>query len=258
MKNGNFTQRKFLNFPIERQHKKCAELLRIFYCQSVQNADMEQELTAYHTLTKWMGIPKQDIQNLKAIANAYHYHLKCAAVHHKEHHLLPSIRKGDKQIALPCWDISIYLDNIRSAHNVGSIIRTVESFSLGKIYFSKNTPFSDNKKVKDTAMGTEQWVSCHANSNLQDLPRPFIVMETADSAVSLFDFTFPDSFTLVVGNEEYGCSEKTLQLADALIEIPLRGHKNSLNAANAFAIAAGEISRQKNFYSQLPSEDHCE
>jgi tRNA G18 (ribose-2'-O)-methylase SpoU len=34
-------------------------------------------------------------------------------------------------------------------------------------------------------------------------------------------------------------------LADYLVEIPLRGRKNSLNVANAYAIAAGEISRQK-------------
>jgi tRNA G18 (ribose-2'-O)-methylase SpoU len=143
------------------------------------------------------------------------------------------------------WPIAIYLDNLRSAHNVGSVIRTVEALAIGSLYFSCQTPFITHQQVQNTAMGSTQWVSCYQGVDLSSLPRPIVVLETSPEALSLYEFIFPSSFTLVIGNEEYGCSDETLKLADYLVEIPLRGCKNSLNVANAFAIAAGEISRQK-------------
>lgn len=250
MKNGDFTKRKFLNFTIERQHKKCAELLRIVYEKCALGNNIDAEVEAYNALVEWMNFPQQNEWMPKAISDRYHQHAHFAFIQHKEHNLLPAIRKGDRQVAHKSWDIAIYLDNIRSAHNVGSILRTVEAFSMGNIYFSDDTPFSSNKQVQHTAMGADQWVKCFTNISIETLHRPIIALETSDSAVSLFDFLFPETFTLVVGNEEYGCSESTLQIADAMIEIPLRGHKNSLNVANAFAIAAAEISRQKNLFDR--------
>ena len=94
-------------------------------------------------------------------------------------------------------------------------------------------------------MGSHLFVHAHKNADLNTLKRPIIALETCDKALSLYDFLFPTSFTLVVGNEEYGCSDESLILADFIVEIPLRGHKNSLNVANALAIAANEIVRQQ-------------
>lgn len=250
MKNGDFTKPKFLGFPPEQQHKKCAELLRDIYEKALSGESLLKEASAYGMLIEWMGYPSLNAFHPQAIADRYHEHAHLALVHHKEHNLLPHVRKNDKSTALECWEIAIYLDNIRSAHNIGSVLRTVEAFSLGSVHFSEKTPFSSNKQVKDTAMGAEQWTSCHPNANLSHLPRPIIALETSEAAIPLFDFIFPEKFTLAIGNEEYGCSENTLQLADVILEIPLRGHKNSLNVANAFAIAAGEIARQKFVHSR--------
>lgn len=226
-----FTRKKFLSFSLEQQHKKCAEFLRA--------GKMEE----YTQLSHWMGLD-QILKTPEEIADAYHCHLKASNGSLKEHRLL-SIRTQDRERGEPAWPIAIFLDNLRSAHNVGSVVRTTEALSLGKLYFSPSTPFIDNKQVKDTAMGAEKWVDCYPNSDLKDLPKPIIVMETSEDATSLYDFAFPNAFTLVVGNEEYGCSKESILQADHLVEIPLRGRKNSLNVANAFAMAAAEIYRQK-------------
>lgn len=194
-------------------------------------------------LCQWMG-QDSDLQSDEEMANAYHAHLKASNTSLKEHRLL-SIRTQDREKGEPAWPIAIFLDNLRSAHNVGSVVRTTEALALGKLYFSSSTPYIDNKQVKDTAMGAEKWVECYPNSDLKELPKPIIVMETSEEATSLYDFAFPESFTLVVGNEEYGCSKESIMQADYLVEIPLRGRKNSLNVANAFAMAAAEIYRQK-------------
>jgi len=246
--NREFTKRKFLTFPLTQQHKKCAELLRKLYEARLSNQSVDALMRHYHEIQEWMrGVCLPD-SSLKTIADRYHFHLKLAHMKLKEHNLLPHIRQGDKEAAAPVRPIAIYLDRLRSAHNVGSMIRTTEAFSLGTLYFSEDTPFTDCKQVHDAAMGAEQWVSCKQMGelvSLDDLPRPFILMETGAEATSIFDFIFPETFTLVMGNEEYGCSEVLLKQADYMVEIPLRGRKNSLNVANAFAIAAAEIERQQ-------------
>lgn len=240
-----FTKKRFLSFPPEQQHKKCAEHLRRFYELKLQgrtDPSLENQLA---DLCSWISADGVNTESLKSIADAYHYHLKLAHQTLKEHNFLPLIRKEDRKEANTPFPIAIYLDNLRSAHNVGSILRTTEAFSLGTLYFSPSTPFIDNKQVRDAAMGTDAWVTAHQAHSLSPLPRPLIALETSDSAVPLNNFIFPETFTLVLGNEEYGCSDEVLKNADFLVEIPLRGRKNSLNVANAFAIAAAEIIRQK-------------
>lgn len=240
-----FTKRKFLAFSPTKQHKICAKLLRDIYEECLAGKIPTRAIDDYHEIISWLGSDTLPNTDIKSIADRYHHHLRLALVKHKEHNLLPLIRQGDKTTAQSAWPIAIYFDHIRSAHNVGSMLRTIEAFSMGKAFFSSDTPFATDKQVQDTAMGATQWIECQRDIPLEALIRPIIALETSPDAISLFDFIFPETFTLVVGNEEYGCSTQTLQLADMIIEIPLRGRKNSLNVANAFAIAAAEICRQR-------------
>lgn len=230
----NFSKRKFLSLPLEQQHKKCADLLRIAYEQNTP-------LAGYEELLVWMGLPAFSSTDLKLIADRYHWHLSLSNRSLKEHNLLPPLRKGDHEAKAPFLPIVIYLDNIRSAYNVGSILRTCEALRIGSVYFSEKTPFRDHEKVQHTAMGAASHVSCFQNVPLKDLPRPIIALDTSEAATPINEFLFPTVCTLVLGNEEYGISDESLALSDFLVEIPLFGIKNSLNVACAFAIAASRI-----------------
>lgn len=169
--------------------------------------------------------------------------MQLAGLSLKEHNLLPTLRTGDREPKRDFPNIAIYLDHVRSAYNVGSILRTVEALRIGKVYFSEKTPFIDNEKVKRTAMGAAELVPCFQNVPLSDLPRPIIALDTSNAAVSVAEFDFPESFTLILGNEEYGISNESLKEVDHIVEIPLFGAKNSLNIACAFAIAASRITK---------------
>ena len=241
----DFSEKKFTSLTLESRHKKCAELLRRLYDKMILRTEFTEDAALYNLLRRWMNHTPVDQFTPETVSNYHHLHLLEARIYRKEHSLLPSVTTGDRQLGSETWDIDVYLDNIRSAHNVGSILRTAEAFGLGTIYFSDNTPFIDNTQVRNTSMGTHEWVKCHAGKDLASLRKPIIVLETTEEAVSIYDFIFPPSFTLVVGNEEYGCSESSLARANYFLQIPLRGRKNSLNVANAFALVAGEISRQK-------------
>ena len=189
--------------------------------------------------------------SVETIADLYHHHAKMAEVSFKEHNLLPQMITpsqviiGDKKEGEPFLPIDIYLDRLRSAHNIGSIIRTTEAFRLGKVIFSKEMIDASSKQIQDTSMGASEWVACEKTSDLSTLKRPLIALETVEGAPAYFDFTFPPSFTLALGNEEQGLSSEVLEKADICIQIPLWGRKNSLNVASAFSIVAGEICRQQ-------------
>lgn len=231
----NFTKNKFLKLDLKQRHKKCAELLRSHY------EEKRDDFTDYNTLLGWLKCHPYVPSDEKALADRYHFHMQMAGLSLKEHNLLPNLRVGDHTPKLPFPDIAIYLDHVRSAYNVGNILRTVEALRIGKVYFSEKTPFIDNEKVQRTAMGAALLVPCFQNVPLSELPRPIIALDTSDAAIALAEFEFPDSFTLILGNEEYGISNEALKEADHIVEIPLFGAKNSINIACAFAIAAAKI-----------------
>lgn len=233
-----FTKHKFLKLDSKLQHKKCAELLRTLY--ESPTADLEY----YNALLSWMKLlPHTDLDK-KTLADRYHYHLREAGLSLKEHNLLPQIRTGDRIAKRDFGPVAIYLDNLRSAYNVGSILRTTEALRIGSVYFAKNSPFVDNEKVTRTAMGAAELVPCFQGHDLSTLPRPIIALDTSDEAIPVHSFIFPPSFTLILGNEEYGISKEALSQANYLLEIPMFGAKNSINVACAFAIAAAEIQKQ--------------
>lgn len=229
-----FTLEKFSSMPIKRQHKHAARLLR----ECIEN---NSSLEFYNVATQNMLLPA--ITTQEEMMDRFHFHTKQADIELSESELL-IVRKKDARTGASYLPIDIYLDNLRSAHNVGSIIRTTEAFRLGEIYCGGNTP--SHQKIKKTSMNTHQDVVVHENMTLESLTkRPVIAIETASSAIKLPEFIFPDSFSLILGNEELGISTKGLQLADVIVEIPLFGKKNSLNVATAFAIIANHIRNAK-------------
>ncbi len=230
------TEIEFLQLSLRCRHKLASRILR----DCIDHPSLRTE-TLYRKMETYLSFAPIDFQNFKHVSDRYHMHMRQAKLSLKEHNLLRPYQKRDIPSSTPFLPIAIYLDNLRSAFNVGSIIRTTEAFRLGSLHFSAYTPFIDNPKVQKTSMWTHDKVPCFQYTSLSTLPRPLIALETADSAPSVLSYTFPETFTLLLGNEEYGLSDETLALADAMITIPLCGFKHSLNVASAFAIVAAAI-----------------
>lgn len=228
------------------QHKRCAELLRAIYEALLDNKETTTLQELYHTLTEWMQLSPLALFTLKNVADQYHVHLAKANIVLKEHNLLPPIRRGDREPKLEFGTCHIYLDNLRSAYNVGSILRTTEALRLGPVYFGGNTPNRSNPKVQKTSMGSWEMIPSFEKPDIESLPAPIIILDTAKEAIPIHDFIFPDLFTLIVGNEEFGVSDAILKKGMQCIDIPLFGRKNSINVACAFGICAQEIRKQWN------------
>ncbi|MBS0653191.1 MAG: TrmH family RNA methyltransferase [Verrucomicrobia bacterium] len=234
---NSFTKHKFTNLPLPQQHKKAAEALRTYI-----DFPSDETLQSYLTIAEWLDLALPSDPPFSLLSDRYHFHLAQAGRCHQEHHFL--IQKQDTLSTAPSLPIAVYLHQLRSAFNVGSIIRTTEAFRLGSLYFSSATPFTDNPKVQKASMGAWESVACTQITDLNTLPRPWIALETAINAPTVHDAVFPKSFTLLLGNEEYGLPDELLAQVDACIQIPLVGSKNSLNVASAYAIAAAAIAHQ--------------
>lgn len=235
----NFSKRSFLAKHPKYQNKLLALLLREIYIKLLQGIDVQTLYEQYSTYCSWQSfpIPKLTIED---VADHYHHHLKNAELSLKEHNLLPSVHQGDRDPQKAFGSVTTYLDNVRSAYNVGNILRTIEGLRLGDICFSKNTPQSSHPKVRKTSMGAFDSVPSFV-ADITACKRPWIVIETTPQAVEVAQFAFPQECTIILGNEEYGVSQSIMDRADAVTTINMFGKKNSINIASAFAIVAHRI-----------------
>ena len=233
-----FTKEKFFSLTPRRKHKNAGFHLRALYEQKLP-LDLH-----YRAMEEWLNLPPID-ESIEQMTDRFHLHMKEAAISLQEHSLL--VKRLDTLSNVSFGPLMIYLEDLRSAYNIGNILRTVEAFRLGTLVFSENTPTNNHPKVQKTAMGTETVVPI-MQGDLSTLIRPLIALETVKEAPSIYDVSFPETFSLLLGNEEYGLKEETLRQADYIVQIPLVGSKNSLNVGSAFAIVAGEVSRQTSHF----------
>lgn len=145
----------------------------------------------------------------------------------------------------------IILDNLRSALNVGSIIRTCDALGIKQIWFCGITPGPENSKVHKTSLGAERGITARefgnmveALSELKKMNLPLIALELTDEAISVDTAKTEGEFALVVGNEVSGVSPEAIKASDKVVKIPMQGTKESMNVAVAFGIAAYVLGRQ--------------
>ena len=132
----------------------------------------------------------------------------------------------------------IYLEDIRSPFNVGSIFRTAESFGAWKIVLSPSTPTPEHPRVERTAMGCTD-ILAWERRDLDYLAGKSGVFALELGGAPLEEFRFPPEGILILGSEELGVSPEGLAAAEAgagRVSIPLLGAKGSLNVSVAFGI----------------------
>ena len=149
---------------------------------------------------------------------------------------------------------AVLLDNIRSAWNVGSILRSADGFGFRHAYLCGITPTGDNEAVSKTSLGAEDSVpwSYHKDAvklvkGLQKEGWAIYALEDDRRSLSLVriaNFPSPSPSVLIVGNEVTGVDPDLLDLCGEIFYIPMLGEKKSFNVAIAFGIAAYALNQQ--------------
>ena len=150
--------------------------------------------------------------------------------------------------------VTIVLDNIRSALNVGSIFRTADAFLIENIILCGITMIPPNKDIRKVALGATNSVNWQFERNtldavtiLKENGYHIMGVEQADKSSMLDNFSLPNKpLALILGNEVNGVSEDVIKLCDEVIEIPQFGTKNSLNVSVATGIVIWELWRKIN------------
>jgi 23S rRNA (guanosine2251-2'-O)-methyltransferase len=145
-------------------------------------------------------------------------------------------------------NLVVVCHNIRSAFNIGSVFRTADGAGARKVYLTGYTPAPPHPGISKTALGAEKVVEWEKSSKLgaviEKLKKEnfeIVALEQSKKSVPFESFRSKRNIALIVGNEVRGLSHPLLKKCDEIIEIPMRGGKESLNVSVAFGIAAYSI-----------------
>jgi len=148
----------------------------------------------------------------------------------------------------------LILHNIRSVYNVGAIFRTADAAGVSKIYLTGYTPTPldrfgrERTDVAKAALGAEKSVAWEHTPELAELilklkseSYTIVALEQAENSTDYKNFKALEKTALVLGEERYGITTDILESCDHVIEIPMRGKKESLNVSVATGIALFRI-----------------
>lgn len=147
----------------------------------------------------------------------------------------------------------VVLDNIRSMHNVGSVFRTADAFTVERVILAGITAKPPHRDIRKTALGATESVaweyyedSVTATQALIDQGYSVLAIEQASPSVSLESFEIDSSkkYAVVLGNEVFGVKPEIVEMADCCVEIPQYGTKHSLNVSVSAGLVLWELCKQ--------------
>lgn len=158
-------------------------------------------------------------------------------------------------------DTVLIAHNLRSTHNVGSLLRTADGLGVGKIWLTGYSPYPQREnrenddrlphlakkihnQIAKTALGAEESTNWDTSTDIAAIisslkKQGFVIcaLEQAEDSLPLPQFNPPDKVALIVGREVQGIEPEVLVLCDHILEIPMLGKKESFNVVQAAAMA---------------------
>lgn len=155
-------------------------------------------------------------------------------------------------------NIIVIAHNLRSAHNIGSLLRTAEGMGVARVYLTGYTPHPTTdddirlphesakvtRTIRKTALGAESSQAWEFNPDIAQVIQQLkaedyeiCAVEQSNSSTPLQDYKPQQNVALLLGREVEGVEPEVLALCDQTLEIPMLGEKESFNVVQAGAIA---------------------
>jgi len=162
--------------------------------------------------------------------------------------------------------IVVIAHNIRSSHNIGSIFRTCEGLGIKKLILGgyspypkklndKRLPYVANRavgQISKTALGAEKYLDWeHVDDVFPTILKlkseGYIIasLEQSTKSIDMNEFDPPKKIAVILGSEIEGVNKEILEFSDMIIEIKMRGKKESFNVSIAAAICLYKLSGAK-------------
>eukprot|EP00919_Chromeraceae_sp_WS-2016_P040067 GHVR01095625.1.p1 GENE.GHVR01095625.1~~GHVR01095625.1.p1 ORF type:complete len:163 (+),score=35.95 GHVR01095625.1:438-926(+) len=151
----------------------------------------------------------------------------------------------------------IIMDNLRSAYNVGSILRLSEASGVSHVIACGITPTAPHQLLEKTAKGALYCVAMEyeketvvAVEGMKKKGYTIVALENTQNSVLYCDYNFSNNtkICLVVGSETAGVCADVLKICDVIVSIPMIGLKSSINVSTATSVCIFEILRQTGVY----------
>lgn len=159
-------------------------------------------------------------------------------------------------------DIILIAHNLRSAHNVGSLLRTAEGLGVAEVILSGYTPYpllaaedrlphlanKIDRQIAKTALGAEKTqIWSHQTDIVATIARLradgyyCAAIEQTERSTPLPGYVAPPKLVLLVGREVEGLEPEVVAACDVVLEIPMFGQKESYNVVQAAAMALYQV-----------------
>lgn len=144
------------------------------------------------------------------------------------------------------------LDNVRSLHNVGSVLRTADAFRIEAVYMCGITATPPSAEIHKTALGAEDSVNwqyfedtMQAVDKLKNEGYTVLAVEQVEGSLKLGNFAFEPQkkYALIMGNEVKGVRQDVVDACHQALEIPQYGTKHSMNVSVTAGIVMWEFER---------------
>lgn len=141
--------------------------------------------------------------------------------------------------------IYIVLDNVLDTYNIGAIFRLADAVAAEKVILCGGSETPPHTRIKKASINTTEWVTWeyaetakqaidHLRLTIDHLQVVAIEQDPRSTPFDKFQYEFP--IALVVGHETDGVSKEVLDMADAIVELPMYGVNTSLNVMVSLGI----------------------
>ncbi len=143
----------------------------------------------------------------------------------------------------------LILPDIRSAVNVGAIFRTADAVGIDMVYLVGVTPRPTDKfgriqkDIAKSARGAETWIPWDYKEKLIPLINQLkkdgyeiVALEQDDNSIDYRKYKSPNKVAIILGPEVTGLNKSILSKCDKILEIPMKGKKESLNVSVACGV----------------------
>jgi tRNA G18 (ribose-2'-O)-methylase SpoU len=148
------------------------------------------------------------------------------------------------------FDTVIIAHNIRSLWNIGSFFRTADALGVSHIHLTGYTAEPPRKEIGKTALGADEWIPWSKDPDpvavcmrRKSEGYSVVALEIAEGSIPIESFRPAGPVCLIVGHEILGVPNEVLAVSDAIVHIPMKGRKHSLNVSVALGIALATLSR---------------
>lgn len=248
MKEDN-NQYLFGKNPIYEAIKSGRDIHKIYIADGIQRKSIHE----LSLLIKEKGIttqfvPKKKLDQIAQNGNHQGLIAEIAAYDYVEFNDLLSTIQEKKSLPF-----LLMLDSIEDPHNLGSILRTADVVGVDGLIIPKRRSVGLTNVVAKTSVGAIEYVPVSRVTNLAQTIDTlkdagyWIIGTDAFAEQSFIDVDYKMPVCLVIGSEGKGISRLIKDKCDFFVNMPMKGHVNSLNASVAAAIIMYEVYRQRGF-----------